>query len=232
MTPPRVAIEVAGVTYAYGSRAVLRNATFTIDCGETVAVRGANGAGKTTLLRCLASAIRPQSGEVRWFGQRSVSSPVARRWIGWTAHEIRLYSQLTLRENLTFAARMCDVSRPAEAAEHWLGEAGLRDRAHLTPAQLSRGVQQRATIARALVHDPAILLLDEPFAGLDAEGRGWLLGLLRKLQEEGRTICFVAHETEMIQRLAQRTFDVCSGHVFETEVRIPHASTPLPARAA
>ncbi|NUQ62379.1 MAG: ABC transporter ATP-binding protein [Pirellulales bacterium] len=228
----RAAIEVRGVTYAFGRQGVLRDVSFAVLSGQSVAIRGANGAGKTTLLRCLASAIRPQAGEVRWFGQAATSEPATRRLVGWVAHETHLYSQLTVHENLTFAARMCDVPRPAGAAERWLHNVGLWEQANQLPSRLSRGMRQRAAIARAMLHNPEILLLDEPFSSLDIEGKAWLLDLLGKIRDQGRTICFVAHDRETVAQLAQRVLELHSGRVREVECRTCGTPPALPARVA
>jgi heme ABC exporter ATP-binding subunit CcmA len=232
MSKNRPAIELDAVSCAFGRQVVLRRLSFAVGAGESVAVRGANGAGKTTLLRCLAAAIRPIAGEVRWFGRPAASNPVARRLIGWVAHETHLYSHLTLQENLAFAARMCGVPKPAQAARQWLGEVGLLDCAGRFPSGLSRGLRQRAAIARALLHDPAILLLDEPFSSLDADGRAWLLRLLAELRDRGRTICFVAHDAEVVEHLADRTLELRSGRVCEPRNDPPGVLRESPLRAA
>ena len=226
------AIEARGVTYAFGRQVILREVSFTLEAGQCVAVRGANGAGKTTLLRCLASAIRPQAGEVRWFGRPAASDPADRRLIGWVAHETHLYSQLTLHENLTFAARMASVLKPAGAAERWLHHVGLWEHAGQFPSRLSRGMRQRAAIARALLHSPEILLLDEPFSSLDVEGKAWLLRLLRDQCEQGRTVCFVAHDQQTVARLARRVLEVRAGRVVEVEASGVGSEPALPTRAA
>ena len=232
MTDRTTAIEVRGLSKSFGHRAVFSNVDFDVAEGQSVALYGANGAGKTTLLRCVASVIRPGTGEVRWFGEPA-SNPAARRLIAMVAHETRLYPHLTLKENLIFAARMCDVPRPARRAERLLHDAGLPLHAHRLPRQISRGMQQRVAIARALVHDPCILLLDEPFAGLDAEGADWLLGLLAGLRDRRRTVCFATHDRPKAQRLADRLFRLRSGRLEELPLYESTVDTDLPvARAA
>ena len=129
------------------------------------------------------------------------------------AHESRLYPHLTLRENLLFAARMCDVSRPGQRADQLLEEAGMRRYAEHTPPLVSQGMRQRLAVARALVHDPPLLLLDEPFAGLDAEGTAWLFRLFLDLRGHGRTLAFVLHDEEKAFRLADRVLELRQGRL-------------------
>ena len=188
---------------------------------------GANGAGKTTLLRCLASIVRPTAGEVRWFGN-AVKSTAARRLIGMVAHESHLYPHLTLRENLVFAARMCGVSEPAHRANQLLGRTALSSYAELWPTQVSAGIRHRAAIARALVHDPPILLLDEPFSCLDAQGSQWLLEMLLDFRKSGRTICFATHDETKTDRLAERVLELRSGQLHEAD---PNVDATKPAAA-
>lgn len=211
MADRTTAIQTRGLCKAFGGRPVLHKLDLDVAEGEKVALTGANGAGKTTLLRCLASILRPSSGEVRWFGQPAAANPAARRLIAMVGHETRLYPHLTVRENLIFAARMCDVRQPALRADQLLESIGLRPHAHRFPAQLSRGMRQRVAIVRALVHDPRILLLDEPFSGLDRQATDWLLGLLRDLHAQQRTVCFTTHDRHKAEHLSDRVLHLCSG---------------------
>jgi ABC-type multidrug transport system ATPase subunit len=213
MPDPNLAIRVRGLSKVFGRQAVLSDIDLDISAGESVALTGANGAGKTTLLRCLASVIRPTAGEVRWFGRPTVGDPAARRLIGMAAHESRLYPHLTLRENLLFAARMCDVCEPLRRADELLENIGLRPYAERVPAEISKGMRQRVALARALVHDPPILFLDEPFSGLDVDGAEWLCRLLGDLRTRGRTICFAIHDADKVRRLADRVIELRSGRV-------------------
>jgi ABC-type multidrug transport system ATPase subunit len=204
---------VRQLSKSFGRRAVLRQIDWQVAEGESVAVTGANGAGKSTLLACLAALVRPTSGEVLWFGRPAARNPAARRLVGMVAHENRLYPHLTLRENLVFAARMCGVSEPGARADQLLESAGLARHAQRMPPVLSRGMRQRAAVARALIHDPPILLLDEPFAALDAEGADWLLGRLLELRARGRTFCLVLHDEAKAERLADTIVRLHSGRI-------------------
>ena len=218
MTERSIAIQAERVTKLFGGRVVLGQVDLEVAEGESVALVGANGSGKTTLLRLLASALRPSEGEVRWFGRPAAASAPARRLIAMVAHESSLYPHLTLRENLIFAARMCDVGQPAERADKWLGQIGLEPHAQRLPTRISKGMRQRLAVARALVHDPRILLLDEPFCGLDAAGDAWLDGLLNTLRRRGRTLCFATHDTQKVRRLADRVLRLQSGRLEPLEL--------------
>jgi ABC-type multidrug transport system ATPase subunit len=213
MTAPPPAIVARRLSKTFGRRAVLRQIDWQVAEGQCVAVTGANGSGKSTLLACLASILRPTSGEVFWFGHPAAGNPTARGLVGMVAHEHRLYPHLTLRENLIFAARMYGVAEPRRRAEQLLESAGLAAHAQRTPPTLSRGMRQRAAVLRALVHDPPILLLDEPFAGLDAAGTDWLVARLQELQALGRTLCLVLHDEAKARRLAHTMVELRGGRL-------------------
>jgi len=213
MAEPRIAIEVRRATKRFGRRLVLDEVDLRIAAGESVVLTGSNGAGKTTLLRTMAALIRPNSGEVLWFGENAAGRYEDRRLIGMVAHENRLYPHLTLRENLVFAARMCDVARPHQRADALLEAMSLAAHAERLPPLLSKGMRQRLSLARALIHDPPILLLDEPFEGLDADAEMWLLSLLKGLRQEMRTLCFVLHDEAKTRLLADRVLQLEQGRV-------------------
>jgi len=229
-----IAIEAHGLCKAFGGRVVLNQVDLRVAAGETVALTGANGSGKTTLLRCLAAAVRPSAGEVRWFGRLAGADASARCLLGMAAHESFLYPYLTVRENLLFAARMYGAAEPLRRADQWIHRIGLQAHAHRLAARLSKGMRQRLTVVRALLHDPAILLLDEPFSALDAEGTHWLVGLLRELRSRGRTVCFATHDEEKIRILADRILCLQSGRLQQlaTGNSRGHAENLPAARAA
>ena len=174
---------------------------------------GANGSGKTTLLCCLAAMLHPTAGEVRWFGESPVSNPAARRLIGMVSHQGHLYPHLTLRENLVFAARMHGAQNPPRRADQLLDTIGLQHAAGRLPTQISRGMRQRLSVARALVHQPRIVLLDEPFTTLDSAATVWLCRLLGELRDRGRTVCFATHDEQKVHRLASRVLVLQSGRL-------------------
>jgi ABC-type multidrug transport system ATPase subunit len=215
MTEPQAAIRASRVSKAFGGRPVLVDLDLEIAAGVSVALTGANGAGKTTLLNCLASVLRPDAGEVRWFGRLVGRDVALHRSIGMVAHESGLYAHLSLRENLLLAARLNGVDNSRRRADHWLDITGLSPHADALPTRLSRGMRQRLALARALIHDPPLLLLDEPFTCLDASGAEWLATLLIELRDRGRTICFVSHEQEEIRRLAHRVIELREGKVYD-----------------
>ena len=163
------AVALAGVGRAYGERVALREISFTLAPGATVAVFGANGAGKTTLLRILAGLLRPHAGSARVLGAELPREAYrARGRIGLLGHDPMLYRDLTVRENLRFHARLHGVEQAR--ADALVAQVGLTARADDPVRTLSRGMTQRAAICRAVLHAPELLLLDEPLANLDPGG--------------------------------------------------------------
>jgi heme exporter protein A len=175
-------------------------------------VVGPNGAGKTTLLRMLAGLMRPTAGQIRVLGQPlEQRSAETRGAIGLLSHQSLLYDDLTLLENLTFAARLYGLERPREVAETALIQAGLGDRADELPRRLSRGLLQRAAIARALLHRPKILLLDEPFTSLDMAAADRLRADLRIRLDGGLGVLLVTHHLTEAWELASRVAVLVNG---------------------
>jgi len=211
ISPIRIAISVNRLTHRYGSRIVLNNLHLEIAAGESVAIVGANGSGKTTLLRCMAGLTQIQSGEVRWFGRPAADPPASRRLVGMAAHDGFLYSHLTARENLVFASRMHAVANPAWQADTLIQAAGLEPYAFRQARKLSRGIRQRLSILRALVHDPKILILDEPFAALDAAGMNWLNLTLQELRNRECSLCFTTHDLQLAKTCADRVLELRGG---------------------
>jgi heme ABC exporter ATP-binding subunit CcmA len=205
------AMEVRRLSIELNGRLVLERVDLSVAPGEIVAVVGPNGAGKTTLLRCLAGLKRPSSGEVLWFGQSPGQDVELRRSVGMAAHQRALYGELTPRENLLFAAQLCGVSDAIPRVQQMLTEAGLERHAGMQTRRLSHGLQQRLSLCRALVHDPPLLLLDEPSSGLDEEGRRWLKQLLLQLRDRSRAICLTTHEQNLACSLADRVLRLEEG---------------------
>jgi heme ABC exporter ATP-binding subunit CcmA len=205
-------LEARGLRRSFGGLKVLRGVDLVVRPGEAVVVAGPNGAGKTTLLRVLAGLTRPEAGEVRVLG-RPVrgDGDTGRREIGFVSHQSLLYDDLTLAQNLTFAARLYRLPRPAEAARGALAAAGLTPRADDSPRRLSRGLTQRAAIARALLHRPRLLLLDEPFTALDADAGGRLRGDLAARLGDGMGMVIVSHRLSEVWALAKRVAVLAEG---------------------
>ena len=208
---PTTCLEAVDVAIARNRSVVLRDIQLAVAPGETVAVLGDNGAGKTTLLLCLAGCLRPSRGQVRWMGAPAGQHVALRRQIGFLGHETGLYSVMTSFENLVFACRMWGLDDPHEHARSFLAAMGLMQLAHTPVCRLSRGMRQRLAIARAVIHDPPILLLDEPFTSLDAAGRNWLAHFLRCRRAEGRALVFTSHDARQCLAVADRLLVLRSG---------------------
>lgn len=189
----------------YGSASVLRGLDLTLSAGEAVLLLGRNGAGKTTLLRLIAGLARPERGVIELDGATLAAGPAAyRRKVGFSGHRSFLYSELTPRENLRFAARLFGL--PAEVVDAALADADLGAAADRPVATLSRGMIQRIALARASLHEPSVLLLDEPFTGLDAPAAERLVAQLRARAAKGVAILLVTHQVDdawpLVSRLA------------------------------
>jgi heme ABC exporter ATP-binding subunit CcmA len=211
-------VEAIGLTVVRNRVPVLREIDLSVSTGEMVALRGSNGAGKSTLLKCLAGSLRPDSGEVRWFGNSARRSLADQRRLGFAGHESGLYAELTALENLVFAARMYGVARPKLRATELLSVAGLESLANRLAGQLSQGLRQRLAIARAVVHEPQLILLDEPFASLDSQGRDWLEQLFHDWRRDVRTVCFTSHDFREGRVLANRIVSLEAGRLVADDV--------------
>jgi heme exporter protein A len=185
------AVVLRGAGRRYGERAALRDVSLELEPGRTLVVFGPNGAGKTTLLRMLATLLRPHAGEVRVLGRELPGDGYAVRGrIGFLGHEPLLYRELSGRENLRFHARLHRVG--AERVEVVLEAVGMRARADDPVAELSRGMVQRLAIARAVLHEPELLLLDEPLANLDPAAAAQVEPLIGRAS--GRTRVLTSHD--------------------------------------
>lgn len=187
------AVQTTALTKHFGRRVAVDGIDFTLDGGDCLAVFGPNGAGKTTLLRLVAGLLKPSGGAVRLGGVDVRRDTAARARVGLISHYSMLYAPLTVRENLQFTARLYGLENAAEAIAVSLQRLEIADRANTPVRTLSRGLQQRVSIARAIVHQPAVLLLDEPYSGLDESGAAALTALLRGLTQSGATLIIVTH---------------------------------------
>lgn len=187
-------LEVRRIFKYFGDFSALRDVSLRVTAGESVLIYGANGAGKTTLLRVLAYLSRPSEGEIFLDGVYVPRpSEVYKRRIGFVSHSTFLYDDLTVRENLRLTGKLFRLEELDPRIDALLELFALGERAGDFVRTLSRGLQQRVTLARALLHDPDFVLLDEPFTGLDTASCGELERLLRRLPEQGRAVIFSTH---------------------------------------
>ncbi len=212
-------IEVRKLTKRFGMKTVLRSLDFHVEPGEFVALLGPNGAGKTTFLRILASLSRPSLGEVKIAGYRLPSQAAAvRRRLGVVSHLPLLYGDLSAEENLVFFGRMYTVANLERRVGEVLDLVGLSARRHDLVRTFSRGMQQRLAIGRAVLHDPEVILFDEPHTGLDQDASLMLDNVLRQVAAMGRTIVMTSHDLARSADLASR-FDILSRGVISASVR-------------
>ncbi|HDQ70968.1 MAG TPA: heme ABC exporter ATP-binding protein CcmA [Chloroflexi bacterium] len=183
-------IEVHNLTKSFGPHTALQDVTFSIETGASVTLVGPNGAGKTTLLRILATLSRPSGGTIRVGGlDIAEQNHAVRQCIGFLSHKPLLYEDLTAEENLRFYARMYNLGDIQERVETLLDRVELLRRRDDLVRTFSRGMQQRLSVARALLHRPQVLLLDEPYTGLDSDAVQMLLDLLQDLSSDGSGEC-------------------------------------------
>ncbi len=205
-------VQAEGIRKVLGERLVLRDVSLELRPGEAVAVVGPNGSGKTTLLRILATLLRPDGGKLCLFGlDPQADGPTVRARIGWTGHETCLYPGLTVEENLRLFAALYGV--PPDRLETLLRGSGLWARRKELVRNLSRGWQQRASLVRALLPSPALLLLDEPFTALDEEGAEWLRGLVRAHLDSGGALVLTTHRPEEVGDLCHRVLRLVDGRL-------------------
>ncbi len=203
-------IHVRQLVKRFGLKTVLKGLDFDVEAGEFVALLGPNGAGKTTFLRILASLSRPGLGEVRVAGYRLPQQAAAVRSIlGVVSHQPLLYGDLTAEENLRFYARMYGVPDLERRVLTVLEMVGLANRRRDLVRTFSRGMQQRLAIGRAVLHDPEVVLFDEPHTGLDQDACQMLDNVLREVAARGRTVVMTSHDLARAADLASR-FDVLS----------------------
>jgi heme exporter protein A len=203
-------IIVKKLVKRFGLKTVLRGLNFEVQEGEFVALLGPNGAGKTTFLRILSSLSRPTSGDIRVAGFRlPAQASAVRRNLGVVSHMPLLYGDLNAEENLRFFGRMYGVSDLNQRIEQILELVGLLTHRRDLIRTYSRGMQQRLAIGRAILHDPEVLLFDEPHTGLDQDACDMLDRLLQEVSHQGRTIVMTSHDLARVEDLASR-FDVLS----------------------
>ncbi|MBI4518436.1 MAG: heme ABC exporter ATP-binding protein CcmA [Deltaproteobacteria bacterium] len=189
------AIETCCLTKSFGNVYALRDLDFRLEAGEAVALFGPNGAGKSTLLRLCATLLRPSRGSVHIFGTKGGDGdPSIRRSLGFLSHQSFLYPDLTPAENLAFYARMFAIAHAERRVGDLLEQVGLLGWANRPVRTLSRGLEQRCALARALLHEPDLLLLDEPFTGLDLDASATLRAVLSAAHQRGAAVLMTTHD--------------------------------------
>jgi len=224
-----IMINVHGLTKSFGPRAALVGVDLGVDAGEFVTLVGPNGAGKTTLLRILATLTKPTKGSVRIAGLDPVKNgEQARRLIGFLSHHTLLYDDLTAEQNLNFYAQMYDLDNASARIADLLEQVRLTARRRDLVRTFSRGMQQRLSVARAVLHRPQVLLLDEPYTGLDPNAAQVLTDLLAELAGEGCTVLLTTHNLERGLALGQRMLVLSQGRIVYDERRESIDPTAFP----
>jgi ABC-2 type transport system ATP-binding protein len=206
-------LEVIGLTKHYGSVVALDRATFSAAPGRIVGFLGPNGAGKTTMMRCIFGLVRPDGGEVRWRGQAVV--PADRLRFGYMPEQRGLYPRMRVGEQLAYFAAQHGLSdrEARDAASAWLERLGLADRERSKLEDLSHGNQQRVQLAAALVHDPELLVLDEPFSGLDPLGVATMSEVLAERAAAGTSVVFSSHQLDLVEDVCEDVIIISRGRV-------------------
>jgi heme ABC exporter ATP-binding subunit CcmA len=206
------ALAIEGVWRYYGDYPALRDINLTTEPGSCLALIGRNGAGKTTLLRTIAGFAHPMKGKIRILG-REPRDAATRRDIGFIGHGIALYDELSALENLTLYARLYGIPDPRRRALEWLEKTGLERVRDGLVREFSRGMRQRLAVGRAFLHEPALLLLDEPFTALDDRAIAVLQTLLREARQQGRTVVLSTHQLREALELASHVAMLNRGQV-------------------
>jgi ABC-2 type transport system ATP-binding protein len=206
-------LEVADLARRYGDVVALDGLSFTVEPRQLFGFVGPNGAGKTTTMRIILGVLAPDAGSVRWRGAPVDLATRAR--FGYMPEERGLYPKMRVRDQLAYFASLHGLSRPdaLAATDGWLERLGIADRAGDRVEALSLGNQQRVQLGAALVHDPELLVLDEPFSGLDPVGVDVLSGVLRELADGGVPVLFSSHQLELVERLCESVAIVKDGRL-------------------
>ena len=214
-------VEIRELSRSFGNNRALREINLQVAYGDFLIVLGPNGAGKTTLLKILATIMKPSSGEVRigGFDLKTAAEDIRRR-VGVVSHQTFLYSNLTARENLEFYSRMYDISEARQRIHEVVNAVGMTTRLHDRVGTLSRGMQQRLSIARALLHKPDIMLLDEPETGLDQEALPMLWQALQGEGQENRIIIMTTHNLERGLELGNRLVILARGKIVHEQTGV------------
>jgi ABC-type multidrug transport system ATPase subunit len=210
----RVAVD--DVSRHFGRRKALARVSFEVRRGEILGLLGPNGAGKSTLLSMLATLLKPTTGRITYGdGDADRLGAALRGRIGVLGHDLYLYPELTARENLAFFAGLYRRDDPGGDASAALARAGLADRADDVVSSFSRGMRQRVALERALIHAPRLVLLDEPFTGLDDASTGALVARLRGLRDEGAIVIVATHDLDLVDGVLDRALFLRDGRILD-----------------
>ncbi len=211
-TAPEAAVEVLDVSRWYGNVVAVNGISFALEPGVT-GLLGPNGAGKTTLLNMIAGFLKPSAGEVRVLGETAFGTPEIYERVALVPEREAVYEFLTGYQFVQLSARMHELPDPEAATIEALRRVEMTSAADRATGGYSKGMKQRVKIAAALVHDPEVLLLDEPFNGMDPRQRLQMMSLLGRMAEEGRTILFSSHILEEVERLGENVLVVVAGRL-------------------
>ena len=211
-------LVIDDVSRHFGRRRALGRVSFTCEAGQVVGLLGPNGAGKSTLLSIVATLAAPSSGHVR-YGTATARErgPSIRARLGSLGHDLYLYPELTARENLEFFGRLYQVADPRARAGEALARAGLAERADDAVSGFSRGMRQRLALERALIHEPRLLLLDEPFTGLDDGSARALVDRLRLLRDSRTIVLLTTHDLDIVDGLLDQAVFLRDGRVVDVQ---------------
>jgi len=224
-------IEARCLDKSFGDSPVLRGVNLKLDRGAGAIIVGRNGSGKSTLLRVLAGLAAASAGQALLFGRPAQhAAPQDRRRLGVVMHQSFLYPGLTARENLQFSAALYGLAHRASEANRWLKLTGLSHMAEERVRTFSRGMEQRLSIARAMITSPEVLLMDEPLAALDADGVALVVGLTEEAIRRGCTVVLTAHEALRLERISVPVYELARGRLHL--LGLPHDSGGERAAAA
>jgi len=224
-------ITVSNVIKQFGRFAALRGVTAEFDAGRFHAILGENGAGKTTLLRALAGLAQPTRGEILIFGK---TPQAACRELGYMAHPSLLYDEMSGMENLSYFARLYGIgesgrnkgARGDEVIGEVIRKVGLDPELTRPVGQYSQGMRQRMSLARAILHDPRVLLLDEPFSNVDVHSAQAMVGLLKGMRDAGKTIFVITHQAQLLEGVADEFVWMQAGQIVDRTASLTRAANP------
>ncbi|MGB8329280.1 MAG: ABC transporter ATP-binding protein [Polyangiales bacterium] len=208
-------VSVTGLTKSYGPTLALAGVDLRFTAGTTSVIQGSNGSGKSTLLWLLAMLAYPTRGEIRYGRHGTAHSDGLRASIGFVAHQLQLYPGLSGRENLLLAAKLQGIPHVEKRAADLCGALALGEYWNRPVRTYSRGQAQRVSIARSLLHEPRLLLMDEPATGLDLKSTAAFVGLVEQVKQEGAIVLIVTHEAKLADIVADRVLQMDRGRVVE-----------------